>query len=443
MMIDLQPRYPLRQLWQALTACCMAAMLCSHAQALTLNEAISAAIAHENQLQISTLTVEQQQASLQQAKAQDGLRIELNGQIGRDKTVAAAHTLLPAEGLKTARAAELDFSYPIYTSGRRGARIDAAQAQYDAAVYGLSDARMQTIYRTVQAYTDVLRQQALLQLEQQVTDNLKQAQRDAERRFAVNMITRADLAQAKSQYAQGQANYVQRQASLRISESRFYQLTGQPARNLEAVSSLPALPHSLPEALQGLEQHPAIQQARYEVQAAQQQYRLVKRELDPTLLLNSKASAQNELNTINSRSENYAIGLQLNLPLYDGGVNKASRQKAATQVRLAQQKLDGLRETLTQNIESSFTQLDALRDNQTAIQEAVASASIALEFIQKELAFGSKTTFDLLTAQQTLKNVQTQQIINQQDQISLSYQLLAQTGQLNDVLASPSLSSGQ
>lgn len=412
-----------------------ASVIAAPAQAMTLNEAISHAIQHENQLQLSTLGVQQQQAVLAQAKAQDGLSIYFNGQIGRDKTVTSARTILPAEGLKTGRAAEIQFNYPIYTSGRRALRIEAAQSQYNAALYGLEDARTQTVYRTVQAYTDVLRQQAMLDLERQVAANLQQAMQDAERRFAVSVITRADLAQAKSQYAQGLANYTQRQASLRISESVFFQLTGETAHNLQPVSGLPLLPVTLQQALQGLEQHPAITQAKYELKAAEQQYSLIRRELDPTVLVNSSASAQSELNSINSRSENYAIALQVSMPLYDGGVNKANRQKAATAVAFAQKKLEGLRQNLSQNIEASFTQLEASKQNEEAIKQAVASAGIALEFIQKELAIGSKTTFDLLTAEQTLKNMQTQQILNQQDQITLSYQLLAQTGQLYDDLA--------
>lgn len=406
----------------------------SNAHALTLDESIAFALAHESQLKISELTIQQQEAVVQQAKAQDQLSISLNGQLGRDKTVTAQGVILPVEGLKSPRSAELQFSYPIYTSGRHALRIDAAQSQYTAARFGFENTKSQTIYRTVQAYTDVLRNQALVALEGRVSANLKQALKEAESRFSASVITRADLAQAKSQYAQGQANYIQTQANLRISQTLFFQLTGQSASNLQPINKTPVVPANLDDALKNIEETPALVQAKYELKAAEQQYKLVKLELKPTVLFTSKASAQNEVSSINSRSENYAIGLQANIPLYDGGLNNSNRQKAVAQVRLAAEKIDALRQTLGQNIEATFTQLDATKENERAIAEAVTSASVALEFIKKELEFGSKTTFDLLNAEQTLRNVETQQILNQQDQVMLSYQLLSQMGQLKEAL---------
>ena len=65
----------------------------------------------------------------------------------------------------------------------------------------------------------------------------------------------------------------------------------------------------------------------------------------------------------------------------------------------------------------------------------VNSASIALDYIRKELEFGTKTTYDLLTAEQKLADVKTQQIVNNQDEILLTYQLLEQMGRLDTALS--------
>lgn len=404
----------------------------SVSHALTLNESIQLALLHESQLKIGELNVQQQQAVVNQAKAQDQLYVNFVGKIGREKTVTPEWYNLPLEGTRDPRSAEIQFNYPIYTSGRHALRVDSAQSQYTAALFGVEDLRSQTIYRTVQAYTDVLRNQALLTLEARVSANLQQALKDAQSRFNANVITRADLAQAKSQYAQGKANYVQRQANLRISQTLFFQLTGHAATDLQKVKRLPKVPSTLDEALANIENHPALIKAKHELKAAEQQYNLVRRELWPTVAITSRAAVQNETILRNSRNESYAIGLQATLPLYDGGLNHANRQKSLSQVDLTREKVSALRESLQQNIEATFTQLNATKENQLAIKEALASATIALDFIKKELEFGSKTTFDLLTAEQTLRTIEAQRILNQQDQIVLSYQLLNQTGQLNN-----------
>ena len=88
---------------------------------------------------------------------------------------------------------------------------------------------------------------------------------------------------------------------------------------------------------------------------------------------------------------------------------------------------------MQQDIQTSYAQLEAIRQNRLAIQEAVRSATVALQYIKKEQEVGTKTTFDELTAEQTLFDMQTQQVLNDQDEVVLVYQLLDQMGGLNAV----------
>lgn len=62
-------------------------------------------------------------------------------------------------------------------------------------------------------------------------------------------------------------------------------------------------------------------------QAAEKQYALTKRELWPTVMLTSRAGKQDEASYIGSESNNYMVGVQLNVPLYDDGLNRANVKK--------------------------------------------------------------------------------------------------------------------
>lgn len=149
--------------------------------------------------------------------------------------------------------------------------------------------------------------------------NLQRSLYESKRRFDVGMITRADLAQVLAQVAQGQADITQAQSNLTVSEAQFYQVTGITPDNLVPINQLPTIPANLDEILAQTKNHPALMRAKYEKQAAEKQYALTKRELWPTVMLTSRAGKQDEASYIGSESNNYMVGVQLNVPLYDDG----------------------------------------------------------------------------------------------------------------------------
>ncbi|MCY6413773.1 TolC family protein [Acinetobacter sp. VNH17] len=260
--------------------------------ALTLDQAIDAALDHESQLKLSQLNLAQGQAMLQQAKQQYGLNVNLVGQYGHEKVVTPQGVYVPTEGSRNFHGAELQFDYPLYTFGRYRTGVNAAKMQMAAREQAMAGQSSGTILQTVKVYCHVLKQQALLDLKIQMRSNLKQSLYEAERRFKVGMITRADLAQVQAQYAQGIADVVSVQSNLKIAQTQFNLVTGQVAQDLKQIANLPTIPANVETALRQLEQHPLLRQAQYEQQAAQQQYRLSKLELKPMLMLNSRAGVQ-------------------------------------------------------------------------------------------------------------------------------------------------------
>lgn len=407
------------------------------AQAMTLDEAIDAALSNENQLKVSGLNVKQAQASLQQARKRNGVNINLVSQLGYEKIESPnpSNPLFKTEGTKSPRAVELQFDYPLYTSGRKQLGIEAADMQLKARTQAYSGQKADTVLQTVQVYTDVLKQQALLNLRKQVSNNLKQSLSDAEKRFKAGVITRADLAQVRSQYAQGQADVVLAESNLDISQAQFVQVTGVDPDHLQPVKRPPAIPDSLDQVLARVENHPSIQQARFEERAAEKQYQLTKKELSPTLNATSRIGKQQDVDSFDSKSDRYMVGLQLNVPLFDQGLSRANQQKAKVDIGLANEKITTVQQRLNKQAKSTFAQLKAVRRNKQALDDAIDAATLALTYIQKELEFGTKTTFDALTAEQTLKDLQTKKVLSDQDEIVLVYQLLDQMGQLDELVS--------
>ncbi|NNP69932.1 TolC family protein [Acinetobacter sp. Ac_5812] len=421
-------------------ALCTGLLLVSNTiAAMTLDDALSASLRHESQLEVSRLSVNQSTAMLEQAKQRDGLKVNLVGQLDYERVETPTNVMFPTEGNRKGRSLQLQMDYPIYTSGRHRLGIDVAKNQLSAQSQGLSDQRSETILNTVMVYTDVLKKKAILELRKKTMSNLQRSLYESQRRFDVGMITRADLAQVLAQVAQGQADITQAQSNLTVSEAQFSQITGLTADNLTAVNRLPEISNNLDEILVKTKNHPALLRAKYEKQASEKQYALTKRELWPTVMLTSRAGAQHEASYIGSESNNYMVGVQLNVPLYDDGLNRANIRKAQADVDLANQKIRTLELDLNQRARTTYAQLQTIRQNKEALQNAIDAASIAFVYTRKEFELGTKTTFDLLNTEQKLLDVQTQKTVNEQDEIVFVYQLLDQMGHLNDLVSTQNM----
>lgn len=410
-------------------------LLSSSVNAMTLDEALSASLRHESQLEMSRLSVNQSTAMLEQARQRDGLKLNLVGQLDYERVETPTGVMFPTEGNRKGRSLQLQLDYPVYTSGRHRLGIEVAKNQLSAQSQGLSDRRSETILNTVMVYTDVLKKQAILELRKKTLANLQRSLYESQRRFDVGMITRADLAQVLAQVAQGQADVTQAQSNLSVSEAQFYQITGEQPDRLVEMTNLPKISSHLDDILTKTKNHPALIQAKYEKQAAEKQYALVKRELWPTVMLTSRAGSQHEASYIGSESNNYMVGVQLNVPLYDDGLNRANIKKAQTDVELAKQKIKSLELDLNQRAQTTYAQLRSIQQNKDALKNAIDAASIALVYTRKEFELGTKTTFDLLNTEQKLLDVQTQQTVNEQDEVVFVYQLLDQMGDLNDLVS--------
>ena len=85
----------------------------------------------------------------------------------------------------------------------------------------------------------------------------------------------------------------------------------------------------------------------------------------------------------------------------------------------------------------AWGQLDAAKANIEATKAQVQAAEIALNGVREEARVGQRTTFDVLTAQQTLVNARVALVTAQHDRVVASYTLLAAVGRLSTAGARP------
>jgi outer membrane protein len=125
------------------------------------------------------------------------------------------------------------------------------------------------------------------------------------------------------------------------------------------------------------------------------------------------------------------LGLQASIPLYTGGATALRAAEAAAAVRRAEAQLAQTRSQLDQQIQQASLQLDSLREQQRALDQAVMASQKHLEATRTGRQVGDRTPQDVLNAEQAVASLQ-----HQRDQASTQYllvwlQLAALKGQLN------------
>ncbi|MBL8674380.1 MAG: TolC family protein, partial [Rhodospirillales bacterium] len=118
------------------------------------------------------------------------------------------------------------------------------------------------------------------------------------------------------------------------------------------------------------------------------------------------------------------------VPLYQGG-GEYSRVRAAKQTYGQRQvELDGARRQSAEAAIRAYRTYDAARALVDSIGAQVRAAQVALDGVRQEAQVGSRTTLDVLNAEQELIDAQVQLVAARRGLVIGHYQVLAEVGQL-------------
>ncbi|TNE63080.1 MAG: hypothetical protein EP335_10535 [Alphaproteobacteria bacterium] len=294
----------------------------------------------------------------------------------------------------------------------------------------------------VSAYMNVVRDEAVVKLNQnnvQVLERQLQASRD---RFRVGEITRTDVAQSEARLESAKSSLLSAEATLASSRAQYRRVIGRAPATLETPGTKPALPESLDSAIEvAMEQSPGVISARYNEKAAQYNVYQAEGALSPSLGAqaswtrretsgSSFDSTAGELIDGSSIGTTKSVGVQLSVPIYAGGQRYSTIRRAK---QLRSQALMNIRQAERVAQENVFVAWDNYRAavGQIASTEAAVRANeIALEGVRQEAAVGSRTTLDVLNAEQELLNSRVSLVRAQRDEFVAAYSLVSATGRL-------------
>jgi outer membrane protein len=285
------------------------------------------------------------------------------------------------------------------------------------------------------AYMNLLRDNAILDLQRRNVEVLQEQLRQTRDRFNVGEVTRTDVAQAESSLASGRSQVLTAEANANASAAVYRQVIGSTPGKLSAATPVDRFsPHEVNQAVGvGIVNNPAVTSAQYNVDVAQQAVKVAEGALYPTVSVQG-AYTKNWLSTSTlATMDAYSASVlgTLSVPIYQGGAEYSLIRQAKETLGQKRIDLDTARDTVRQSVVQAWGQLQAAKANIDATEAQVQAAGIALNGIREEARVGQRTTFDVLTAQQTLVNARVAVVTAQHDYVVASYTLLSSVGRLS------------
>ncbi len=410
-----------------------AAMFCAPgAYAQTLEQAL--ALAYKNNPTLNAQRAATRAVDERVPQALSGFR----PQISADADIGAVWTRSRGPGgtmqsTTNPRGYGLTVTQPIFNGMRTVNSTRSAESQVRGQRETLRNTEQNVLLDAVIAYMDVLRDGAIVELQQQNLEALREQERATRDRFEVGELTRTDVAQAEARVAQAESQLSAARAQLNASRAAFQRDIGVPPGRLVAARPVE---HRLPRRLDGAivageAQHPAIAAARHGVDVALLQVKVAEGELLPTVTLQGTVSQDFDPGPNTDRTESAAIFGRLTVPIYQGGAEYARIRESKETLGQRRLEADVTRDQVRAAVVQSFGLLQASRLQVEAAQAQVNAAQIALNGVQEEFRVGQRTTLDVLNAQAELVSARANVITAQRDRVVNSYSLLAAIGRLN------------
>jgi outer membrane protein len=313
--------------------------------------------------------------------------------------------------------------------------LQAAQAGIQ-----LKIAEQDLILRVAQGYFDVLNAQDSVQLVEAQKTAISEQLGQAKRNFEVGSATITDTLEAQARYDLAGAQQIAAQNNLEIKRNALQQLINAMPQDLKPLGKefkpetpQPADMEKWVEAAQLSNLQLAIAQASAEI--ADKEVARNRGGHYPTvdLVANySRNSASGGSFGIGTDTTSKSVGVQLNMPLFQGGaVNSRWREAAANRER-ARQELENVRRNVAQQTRQAYLGVVSGIAQVQAFQQALASSESVLQASKLGQEVGVRTNLDVLNAQQQLYATRRDLYQAQYNYLISQLQLKAAVGSLGE-----------
>lgn len=405
--------------------------LASPAVAESINGALAKAYQNNSSLNYSRAGVRVTDEGVAIAKSGWRPRVGATGSVGASRQFGNVDITTGSMGIQIEQS--------LFDGFQTGNNVAAAEARVRASNESLTNTEQDILLNAATAFVDVIRDRRIAGYRERNLEFLGEQVRAASSRFEVGEGTRTDVAQAQATQAAAQAQLSAARAQALASEAAYLSFIGDRPGRLDAPSPVNRLlPANLEQAMAiALQEHPAIKATQHLVDAADFSVKVAEGAMLPQVSAQAGISTgfrDSNLPGVTggySRTDSAAVGLNLTVPIYQGGRASAQVRQAKESLGQTRIQVDVTRDQVRQAVTSYWTSYISTQQVISAQRELVSAAQLALNGVIEERNVGQRTTLDVLNAQADVISAQINLAVAERDLVAASYAILSAIGRLS------------
>ena len=300
--------------------------------------------------------------------------------------------------------AALTAQQPLINRGR-----DAARAQLelgaDMGEMAWRAARNALLLRTAERYFALAVAEEQLRVTERQAESVARAATEAHDRFQLGDVPVTDTHEADAALAGVRAQIEAARLQRDLARQSLADSSGLPAPVAQLPVGGPAPGASLPAWIDAAQAaNPQVQLAAHGVRMAEQEWR--RRRAGDSVSVDLVAQAafdrlggRGEFGAASNRNANAMVGVQINIPLYDGGLRRAQASEGARLLDKAQAQLDQAREQVAEQVRAAWLGWQAGQARVAALQDGLKASAARVDATRTGRAVGDRTLMDVLNAE--------------------------------------------
>lgn len=395
----------------------------------------------EFQQALATLRAAEEQ--LPQARA--GLRPNLSATAGLDSISSDSDLATPSDGSSDTYQQlryGITLSQPLYRYDQ-SRLVDQAGDVVDRAGINFRVAEQALVLRVAERYFATLDAEESVKAAEANLEAIRRQLEQAEERFQVGVIARTDVEEARARADIARADLLEAEDQLNTQREAIRQLTNQDHHSLAPVREEVSLTKPDPISVDRWRQlaetdNLELLAARLTASAAMTEVDIQRGGARPQidLIAGYSGTEQYDRNGQDLSANELRAGIELSIPLYQGGLTSSRIREAQSQYTVALESLEQVRRTVNRDTADAYRGVITALERIKALDQARASTRSALEATEAGFEVGTRTIVDVLNAQREVFNAERnyQQARHAYFVNSLRLQLAAGTLSLEDLI---------
>lgn len=414
-------------------------LLSTDAKSETLEDAVRRALTGSPELNTGELLLMEAEEGITRAKSAWKPEVNLSVRGGRKTSTSDTEGAVTTNSFNPL-SATVSVSQHLLDFGETNAGIQKSRILKEISREQLRQTKQGLIKAAVLAYLGVWRDNHLFKVSKNNEYNLERQFHATEKRFSLREVTRTDLSQATARFQNAISARIEAELVLQESLAKYVETIG-PIKHVDDISwSREGLvPYPIPETLEKAHSTAYLNNSEMKDMRLQHElarYTILERRSDlmPKISLEASVAGSQDPSSSIDASRNLSLEGVLTVPLYDAGVSRSNLDSAKIQARIVVETERQKKLVLDRKILSLWNTLNRVDSQISSTLSSVAANKVALEGVRREVEVGTRTTLNLLDAENEYVQSEANLISAVYEETQSHFSLLFECGLLAEAL---------